>query len=75
MKHYVYILTNELFHDKDGNQYVKIGVTDNIPRRMKELAGTGVPVQFDLFFAFRESRQVLMTIRFNQAPKVTSPLY
>ena len=63
MKHYVYILTNELFHDKDGNQYVKIGVTDNIPRRMKELAGTGVPVQFDLFFAIEvDSREIAKQI-------------
>lgn len=63
MKHYVYILTNEVFHDKDGNPFVKIGVTDNVPRRMKELAGTGVPVPFDLFFAIEVgSREIAKQI-------------
>ena len=51
MKYYVYILTNEVYHDKEGNPFVKIGITNHIPNRMKQLSSTGVPVPFELFFA------------------------
>ena len=63
MKHFVYILTNELYNDKEGKSFVKIGITENIPRRIKELSSTGVPVPFELFFAIEvESREIAKEI-------------
>jgi len=59
MKHYIYILTNELFHDKEGNPYVKIGITENIERRRKQLQSTGVPSPFELFFGLEvDSKEI-----------------
>jgi len=59
MKHYIYILTNKLIHDKEGNSYVKIGITDNIERRRKQLQSTGVPAPFELFFGLEvDSKEI-----------------
>jgi T5orf172 domain len=42
----VYILTNEAMPD-----YIKIGVTDDLKRRMKELYGSGVPLPYQCYYA------------------------
>lgn len=44
----VYILTNEAFPD-----YVKIGQTSNLEKRLKQLYNTSVPYPFECFFAGR----------------------
>lgn len=41
---YVYVLTNEAF---DGN-WVKIGFSDDVNRRCKELRSTGIPTKFEI---------------------------
>lgn len=42
----VYILTNEAMPD-----YIKIGVTDDLKRRMKDLYGSGVPLPYQCYYA------------------------
>jgi hypothetical protein len=42
----VYILTNESMPD-----VVKIGVTDNLERRIKDLDKTGIPLPFECYYA------------------------
>lgn len=44
----VYVLTNPAMLD-----YVKIGTTQNLPQRMKELNGTSVPRPFECMYAAR----------------------
>lgn len=52
----VYILTNEAMPD-----CVKIGITDNVERRMKELyASTAVPLPFECFYAAEVGDAVLV---------------
>ena len=42
----VYILTNESMPDM-----IKIGITDNLERRMKELDNTSTPLPFECYYA------------------------
>ena len=42
----IYIVRNELFPD-----YIKIGSTQDIQQRMKELSGTNIPVAYNCLFA------------------------
>ena len=42
----VYILTNESMPDT-----IKVGITENLPRRMKELDNTSIPLPFECFYA------------------------
>ena len=42
----VYILTNESMPDT-----IKIGITDNLERRIKELDNTSTPLPFECFYA------------------------
>lgn len=44
----LYILTNEAFPD-----YVKIGKTSNLEKRLKQLYNTSIPYPFECFFACR----------------------
>jgi predicted GIY-YIG superfamily endonuclease len=41
----VYILTNESMPD-----LVKIGITDNLERRIRELDNTSTPLHFECFY-------------------------
>ena len=43
---YIYILTNECFH-KDN--WVKIGYTTNIARRLRDLFTTSLPTPYELY--------------------------
>lgn len=43
---YIYILTNEAFHQKD---FVKIGYSKNVKQRVKELSNTSVPYDFEIY--------------------------
>ena len=43
---YIYILTNEAFHQKD---WIKIGYTKNVAQRIKDLSNTSVPCDFQLY--------------------------
>ena len=42
----VYILTNQSMPDT-----IKIGITDNLERRMKELDNTSTPLPFECYYA------------------------
>ena len=56
-KRYVYILTNPCFKEN----WVKIGKTDNLDRRITELSqATGIPLPFKIY-------AVLETSKYNQA--------
>jgi len=44
----VYILTNESMPDT-----IKIGITDNLPRRIKELDNTSTPLPFECYYALK----------------------
>ncbi len=57
MKGYVYILTNPCFKEN----WVKIGQTDNLERRIMELSqATGIPLPFEMY-------AVLKTTKYKQA--------
>lgn len=48
-KGYIYILTNESFHKTN---WVKIGYTTNVERRVKELSNTSVPLPFEIYATY-----------------------
>ena len=49
---FIYCFTNASYHAKiEGYDRVKIGKTDNIPRRLKELFNTSVPEPFEVYRA------------------------
>ena len=45
---YIYVMTNESYADN----IIKIGYTDDIERRQKELFTTAVPVPFDIYCTY-----------------------
>lgn len=46
---FIYVLTNESFH-KDN--WIKIGYTENVERRVKELSGTSVPLPYEVYCTY-----------------------
>ncbi|HOE15519.1 MAG TPA: GIY-YIG nuclease family protein [Candidatus Paceibacterota bacterium] len=46
---YIYILTNESFH---RTNWVKIGYTTNIKKRIKDLSNTSVPLPYELYASY-----------------------
>lgn len=58
----VYILTNESMPDM-----VKIGITDDLERRIKELDKTGTPLPFECYYA--------VEVEDNQAPAIEKKLH
>ena len=58
----VYILTNESMPDM-----IKIGITDNLERRIKELDKTGTPLPFECYYA--------VEVEDNQAPAIEKKLH
>ena len=46
MSKIVYILTNQSMPDT-----IKIGITDNLERRMRELDNTSTPLPFECYYA------------------------
>lgn len=46
---YIYILTNEAFHKSN---WIKIGYTENIGRRVRELYNTSVPTPFEVYATY-----------------------
>ena len=43
---YIYIFTNESFHK---NNWIKIGYTTNIEKRLKDLSNTSIPLPYELY--------------------------
>ena len=48
-KGYIYILTNESFHKTN---WVKIGYSTDVERRVKELSNTSVPLPFEIYATY-----------------------
>jgi len=46
---YIYILTNESFH---RTNWIKIGYTSNIKKRIKDLSNTSVPLPYELYASY-----------------------
>ena len=46
---YIYILTNESFH---RDNWIKIGYTANVQRRIRELSNTSVPLPYELYASY-----------------------
>ena len=46
---YIYVLTNESFHKDD---WIKIGYTENVEKRVKELSGTAVPLPYKVYCTY-----------------------
>ena len=46
---YIYILTNESFHREN---WIKIGYTANVQRRIRELSNTSVPMPYELYASY-----------------------
>ena len=46
---YIYILTNKSFHQSN---WVKIGYSENVERRVKELSNTSVPLPFEIYATY-----------------------
>lgn len=46
---YIYVLTNESFH---MDNWVKIGYTEDIEKRVKELSGTSVPLPYEVYCTY-----------------------
>lgn len=46
---YIYILTNESFH---RSNWVKIGYTTNVDKRVKELSNTSVPIPYEVYATY-----------------------
>lgn len=46
---FIYILTNEAFHKSN---WIKIGYTDNIERRLNELYNTSIPTPFEVYATY-----------------------
>ena len=46
---YIYVLTNESFHMEN---WVKIGYTENVEKRVKELSNTSVPFPFEVYCTY-----------------------
>lgn len=46
---YIYVLTNESFHKIN---WVKIGYTSNIKKRIKDLSNTSVPLPYELYASY-----------------------
>jgi hypothetical protein len=58
---YVYFITNGLL-DSEGTLLWKIGITNNIPRRMNDLFTTGVPARFQVRYAFSFCEDVTRSV-------------
>lgn len=54
---YIYILTNEAFHQKD---WVKIGYSKNVEQRVKELSNTSVPCDFEIYAKYEIPESIEM---------------
>ena len=54
---YVYFITNGLFNI-EGTPLWKIGITNNISRRMNDLFTTGVPARFQVRYVFSFCEEV-----------------
>lgn len=50
---YIYVLTNESFH-KDN--WIKIGYSDNVEKRVKELSSTAVPLPYQVYCTYEIPR-------------------
>ncbi|MBO4572446.1 MAG: GIY-YIG nuclease family protein [Clostridia bacterium] len=48
-KKYIYIMTNESFH---ASNWIKIGCTDNVEKRQKQLSNTSVPLPFKIYATY-----------------------
>lgn len=48
-KGYIYILTNESFNRQD---WVKIGYSENVQRRVQELSNTSVPLPYEIYATY-----------------------
>ena len=46
---YIYVLTNKSFH---RDNWIKIGYTDDVDKRVKELSGTAVPLPFEVYCTY-----------------------
>lgn len=46
---YIYILTNKSFHQSN---WIKIGYSENVERRVKELSNTSVPLPFEIYATY-----------------------
>ena len=46
---YIYILTNESFHREN---WIKIGYTANVQRRIRDLSNTSVPLPYELYASY-----------------------
>lgn len=48
-KGYIYILTNESFHKSN---WIKIGYSDDVERRVRELSNTSVPMPYEVYATY-----------------------
>ena len=48
-KGYIYILTNESFNRQD---WIKIGYSENVERRVQELSNTSVPLPYEIYATY-----------------------
>ena len=46
---FIYILTNKSFHQSN---WIKIGYSENVERRVKELSNTSVPLPFEIYATY-----------------------
>ena len=52
-KGYIYVLTNESFHQ---DNWIKIGYSEDVEKRVKELSGTSVPLPFEIYCTYEIPR-------------------